>query len=142
MGRSGTSGGAAGSAGQSRGPGRPKETVSTGGIDYVRSDRSTANGEVLVKVSTSRLNEAWERSGTGYIDRDGTGAIGDRAAGVREFLRSGKPVNAPQVVVQKDGSIVVRDGRHRVAVLRDAGKRNIVVSVSRSQAEKLRRRMG
>lgn len=138
MGRGGSAGGGGLASGTRGAPGRPKQTQSASGVTYVRSAAATRNGEVLVSVSVSKLDKAWKQSGSGYIDSGGSNSIGDRRQATRELVQSGKTIDAPQVVVEKNGVVRIRDGRHRTAAVRDAGKDTIVVSVSRTDAERLR----
>lgn len=120
MGR-GSSGGGKGSRASGVGGvarGRPRTVVSVGGIDYTKSDRATREGQVLVSVSVSKLDNAWKKDGGYYIDRAGKGSIPGRKEAVERYVKSGKQVNAPEVTY-KDGVVSITDGRHRTAVIRD-----------------------
>lgn len=125
--------------------GRPAATASASGVTYIKDSRDRNN--VLVNVSTSKLDKAWSQDKGGYIGPGGAGAIDGRRERFSSFLKStnngeSKPIIASTVHLSKSGSVTFSDGRHRFSVLRDKGKRRVVVSVSRHQAKKVLQRFG
>lgn len=130
------------SGGQSQG--RPRLAAKASGVSYVKSPADA--GHVLVDVRADKLDRAWSKDKNSYIGKRGAGAIGDRREQFREFLKDSKngaikPIVAPTVNVGKNGPAFV-DGRHRFSVLRDQGRKRVVISVPRHQAAQTRRRFG
>lgn len=109
------------------------------GITYTLDKMSAAQRRVLVSVDTAKLDRAWRKDGDGYLPSDGSNDIAGRRAGVQSFLASGKTINAPSVYLAPDGRIAFRDGRHRMAYLRDNEYGRVVVAVDRSQSSRIRR---
>lgn len=98
-------------------------------ITYSRSPRAKADGDVLVKVPASKFDALWSRDDAGYLGAGDPG-IGKRREGVSAFVKKRGELYASQVVYDPfDGKVVVVDGRHRLATLRDAGAGELVVSV-------------
>lgn len=99
-------------------------------VQWSRSPRSKASGEVLVSVDAARLNELWQRDDAGFIGPGDVG-IGKRREGVAAHLRKTPELHASQVHYDpEEGKLVVVDGRHRLAVLRDSGARRVAVAVA------------
>lgn len=139
------SGGGAGSTGSGAGAPRVREA---GGIEYTKSPGARGSGDVAVKVSVSKLDKAWKKD-TSHVGKDGKGGIRDPGADksrydkAKEFVDKGGPVNMPRVNYDaKKGKVVFSDGRHRVAVIRDKGKKTIWVTVPRGQAKKVKNKFG
>lgn len=98
-------------------------------ITYSRSPRAKADGDVLVKVPASKFDALWSRDDAGYLGANDQG-IGKRREGVSAFVKKRGELYASQVVYDPtEGKVVVVDGRHRLATLRDAGAGELVVSV-------------
>jgi hypothetical protein len=139
------SGGGAGSTGSSAGTARVREAS---GIDYKKSDGARASGDVAVKVSVSKLDKAWKKD-ISHVGKDGKGGIRDPGADktrydkAKEFVGKGGPVNMPRVNYDaKKDKVVFSDGRHRVAVIRDKGKKTTWITVPRGQAKKVKKKFG
>lgn len=116
-------------------------TITSGGITYQLDPTKPSQRLTLVEVNLSKLNDAWKKDNL-YLPKDKSNDIGGRRESFREFLKTGKNVNAPRAYLTRSGSVSIEDGRHRTATLRDMGKRTIVVAVDKRQARKFRERMG
>jgi ketosteroid isomerase-like protein len=110
------------------------------GVRYVKTDGAIRSGDVAVKVSVDKLDQAWRPSNR--IPKGGGDQGPEKYANAAKYTASGKKVRMPEVHIHKDGSVTFRDGRHRAAALRDQGKKHIYVTVSRSQAKKAKRELG
>ena len=123
-----------------RSVGRPRKTQSTGGITYTRSDSSVRQSDALITVRVDKLDKGWKLD-DGYIGPGGAGEIKGRRKRFSEFLKTGKPIEAPEVTVTKSGQVIFTNGRHRTSVLRDRGQKTIVIAVPKGQAERIRRQL-
>lgn len=107
--------------------------------DFVHSRRADANGQAMHFMPASRLTTAWSKDSM-HIPVGGGGAEQPgKRAGVKEFIAQGKPIPVGELHVDSDGVASFMDGRHRTAVLRDAGLTHIPVTMSgtsRANAEK------
>jgi len=83
----------------------------------------------IVNVNTDAFDNAFANTKWQYIGEGGEGGIGDRYKTFANFIKTAKSIEAPNVSVNKDGAIVFGDGRHRYAYLRDAGLKNIPLSM-------------
>lgn len=112
------------------------------GVVMVNSPRATKLGDKLVKVPIDLIEEAFKKDESVYIGKGGSGEIAGRYKRFEDFLRAGNPIEAPEVSLskQKDGSLRVgfTNGRHRFAVLRDVGYREIGLSLSKDSIRALR----
>lgn len=96
------------------------------------------NTHTLVEIDTEKLNELFKKDGIAYIEPQGGNGIGKRYAGVIEYLKTGRPIEATTVFLNKryDGlSASIGDGRHRFAVLRDMGMKKIPVALHNESLE-------
>ncbi len=138
MSKGGGSGGGGGGAGQVK---------STGGVDYVRSDRAVQNGDVVVEVDVAKLDQAWKNDSM-YIDNNGKNRDGKvdqpgKIDAAKKALADGKKIHMPEISYNpKTGAISVSDGRHRIAAIRGTGKKTILVTTSRKHAKALARKFG
>lgn len=64
-----------------------------------------------------------------FVQPDGTNAIGNRLADVDDFLKNSDEVFAPEIYIRKDGKVIIGDGRHRLAVMRQQGIKQVPVMV-------------
>jgi len=92
-------------------------------------------GNKLVNVNTDVFDEAFKKTEWQYIGKKAEGGKPERIAGVEEYLKTGKPINASNVVVKDNGSIIFGDGRHRYAVLRDMGLGKIPISMDQESLQ-------
>lgn len=100
---------------------------------------------VGVVVDVSKIDASWAAEDRGlYIPPGGGGAeIAGRRAGVREFLKRGEALHAPDIAIApSSGEVAFVDGRHRFTVLRDAGTPEILVSVHSTEAAAIESRFG
>ena len=114
-----------------------KFSTKTGGgktVNFVPHPHASKEHETVM-VDTEALDKAWKAGGL-HIPPGGE-EIAGRRAGVEKFLQTGKPVQAPKVYVQPNGSVVFGDGRHRFAVLRDSGAKQVAVTLDKGSAGKI-----
>ena len=114
-----------------------KFSTKTGGgktVNFVPHPHASKEHETVM-VDTESLDKAWKAGGL-HIPPGGE-EIAGRRAGVEKFLQTGKPVQAPKVYVQPNGSVVFGDGRHRFAVLRDSGAKQVAVTLDKGSAGKI-----
>lgn len=120
------------------GGGGDDSTMTSGGVGFQLDSVAQQDNMRLVEVDVAKLDAAWKKD-TGYhLPPDGSNDIGNRRERFKEFLETGKPVNAPRVFLD-EGRVSFEDGRHRTAVLRDMGKSKIVVAVDKSQVQQVKR---
>ena len=70
------------------------------------------------------------------------GSVPGRREDFRDFLTKGRPIQAPRVVLGKDGRPDYIDGRHRTAELIAQGANRLAVSVPKEQVEEFRKHLG
>lgn len=109
------------------------------GVRYVKDERAIRSGDVAVKVSVDKLDQAWDKESR--IPKGGGDQGAEKYNAASRQFNSGKKVRMPMVTIRKDGKVRFTDGRHRAAAARDAGKKYIYVTVSRSQAARARREL-
>ena len=109
-------------------------------FDKGRADRRDA----LVVLDPRELDAAWQRYGdaTSYIGPTDPG-IANRRENFRAYLQTGKPIEASRINLTPSKyaeltRIDFRDGRHRFAVLRDAGSQRVAVTLPAKQFDLLR----
>jgi len=122
---------------------------STSGTDWVKPAGAVGANEVAVKVSVSKLDKAWQQDKENYVGKSGGNQGKQKLENAKEFIRNpqrgGKkvPVEMPRATYDhKTGKVSFTDGRHRTAAARDLGKRTIYITVPRSQAETVKKKLG
>jgi hypothetical protein len=108
-------------------------------------NRPPGEREEMVTIKIPEFDEAWagsESEKTYYLWPDGTNDIAGRRARFEEWLKAnpGVPIETPEVHIGPDGTPSFTNGRHRYAVLRDAGERTMKVSMSPESVENARKR--
>jgi hypothetical protein len=133
-----------GRGGSSGGGGGGGTANTAGGISYVKSATAKRSGDVAVKVSISKLNKEWKKNPINYIPRGGKSNTTEKKYdNAKTFLKNNKTgVKMPEVSLGKNGTLTVRDGRHRTAALRDTRKKTMFVTVKKSQAKQLKEKFG
>lgn len=107
-------------------------------VNFDLSSKQRNAKEVMVVVSTAKLDASWAKDSGFYIPANGGGAeIGGRRDGFKSFLATGATVEPSTVCLDEQGEVSFVDGRHRFSVLRDMGARQVVVAIHKSQAKKL-----
>lgn len=94
--------------------------------------RSTLAGREYkrVTVSVETLDKAWTEL---RVEAGGKDGIGDRYRDAKKFLSENSNVRMSEVTVRRNGTIIFNDGRHRFAVLRDSGRKEIDVLMRNSK---------
>jgi hypothetical protein len=93
-------------------------------------------GFTKVRVPVSKLEEMFAKDATYYIPKGGE-AIAGRRAPIEAARQAGKLIEPPVVHMQDSPQgprAFFEDGRHRFAVLRDAGRETVEVMVPTDQA--------
>jgi hypothetical protein len=98
-------------------------------------------GFTLVEVDVGKLEEDWRMSGDGYIAPDGTGATEGRLDRFAAWLAAhpGERIDAPWIYLDGRDRVAFADGRHRFALLRNRGYRQLKVAVRKKQAAMIRK---
>lgn len=113
-------------------------------INFTPNPSSIANGgEKTIMVDAKKLDQAW-KGDQHYLPTGEPGASeknGGRAS-FKKFLETGKPVQSSRAYLGSDGKLAFEDGRHRFAVMRDAGIDQVAVSVPRDQAADMAKKFG
>ena len=97
---------------------------------FKKSDLKSQRANVLIVVDVLKFDAAWSRDEGFHIPVGQEGLAGRRNR-FEDFLKTGEPIEAPNVSVTSQGVVQFGDGRHRFAVLRDLGYKEISVSVSK-----------
>jgi len=101
---------------------------------------SKKRGDAVVWVDTNKFDQEWKKDEGFYIGLGGVASISNRYQRFGEFLRTGQEIEMPQVSLRFNPSrrsqVGFINGRHRFAVLRDAGLKSIPVSISKKEADK------
>lgn len=102
-----------------------------------------SGGETTIIIDPAKLDQAWKKE-SHYLPADGRG-VSEKMGGRKEFrhfLETGEAVESSRLALGLDGSVDFVDGRHRFAVLRDAGIDKMAVSVPKHQINQFRERFG
>ena len=98
---------------------------------------------VPVMLDVQKVERSWQRDRGFHIGPGGTeNSIGTRYDRFGEFLKSGVPIEGPEVSIGHAGHIVFTNGRHRFAYLRDRGLKHMPFWVDRFQAGAIRKHFG
>lgn len=97
-----------------------------------------------IHADTSKLDTEWAKEKGHYLPKDGKGdsEIEGRRDEFENFLKSGKPIQQPHVVVNDSGNLAFNDGRHRTRVLMNKGLKSIPLTVPKSDADRIRKLVG
>ena len=91
-------------------------------------------------VDPAKVDALWSRDKL-YVGKGGTGGMADRYKGAKSLidgLKPGQDFKAPAVSIGA-GRVSFDDGRHRFAVMRDEGLREVPVSMNEASLENARR---
>lgn len=99
--------------------------------------------ETTIMVDPKKIDESWKNVKDEYLppSESGKSEVPGRRAGVEEFLKKEKPVEASRMILH-EGEVSFIDGRHRMAVMRDRGESRMAVTVPKDQAAEFRKRFG
>jgi len=98
-------------------------------VNVIPSVLDQRRGNVVVPVKMAAFDAAWQGDKGFHVGPGGAGGIGNRYEQVGEFLQTAKTMEAPEVHVRENGTVIFGDGRHRAAYLRDQGVENVPVSM-------------
>lgn len=114
-----------------------------GAVQWVPDPIANPRSNVTILIDPAKLDRDWSKKAIEYIPAGGGGAeIGGRREGFKEFLKTGKPVEASRVVLDDEGNPSFVNGRHRYSVVRDSGAGAVAVTVPKRDAEEMMRRYG
>ncbi|MGB7195330.1 MAG: hypothetical protein WBD81_17890 [Collimonas pratensis] len=99
-------------------------------IQYVIPERAAAHGDKLVSINIAKFDPAFQKDKGFYLSPTGEGEVPGRRAGFEAFLKTGKPVEAPEVFVGDRGEVAFTNGRHRYSVIRDQGEKSMPMAMS------------
>lgn len=89
----------------------------------------TDQDDPYVLVDVGKVDQAWKKSGSGYVGSTGEGGIAGRYDRFEKFWKEGHTIVAPVISVRENGAVEFTNGRHRFAYLRDQGMKRIPVSM-------------
>jgi hypothetical protein len=92
------------------------------------------DGHTTVQADVGKLDASLAKDPDMYVGPGGAGGIKGRYQRFQDYLKTGKPVEQPQVAMGPNGEASVVNGRHRMAVLRDQGMASMPVSVPNEDA--------
>ncbi len=123
-----------------------KEPEQLYGVKFVQPARAKQR-ENIVWVDVGKFDQEWNKDEGFYIGAGGVGAkISNRYERFQEFLKTGQPVEMPEVSLRefeiRGSRIGFVNGRHRFAVLRDMGLKSIPVSISKKEADEFKELFG
>jgi len=98
-------------------------------VNVIPSVLDQRRGNVVVPVKMAAFDAAWQGDKGFHVGPGGAGGIGNRYEQVGEFLQTAKTMEAPEVHVRENGTVIFGDGRHRAAYLRDQGVEHVPVSM-------------
>lgn len=124
--------------------GKPKESsVQPGGKIHFVPHPNQRDDETTVSVDVSKLDSSWSKNQDEYLPKDGKGKseVSGRRESFEDFLKTGQPIQASRGNIH-DGAFSFMDGRHRFAVMRDKGIKEVSVTVPKSQAKEIHEKFG
>lgn len=116
----------------------------TGGISFMQPQRAQASGEKIVKIDVQKFDKSWAADEGFYVAAGGKSAstVPGKYSNAQKLLKSGKQIEMPEVNLGPGGVPSFKDGRNRFAALRDAGVKQIEVSVPADEAQKFKDMFG
>lgn len=97
----------------------------------------------LKNAKTNVLEQKFKESGSLYVGKNGQNGSKEKYDKIKLYLETGEPIVAPHIYFDtKDDKTTLHfhDGRHRFAVLRDLGMKEIPVAINKNDisiAEKM-----
>jgi hypothetical protein len=109
--------------------------VTVDGISYVKPSR--AKNQALIIADIDKIDKLWKKQPVRglYIGPNDPGDRGKRQGFVEFLQTTSEPIEAPEISVTDD-YVGFTNGRHRFSVIRDMGKKQIAVCVSKSEYKK------
>ena len=93
----------------------------------------------LIKVDTKKLDSELKKDDEMYVGYNGTNGSGLKYDRFKNFLKTNQEIRSPIIYLRKlsSGEIEthIYDGRHRFAVLRDMGIKQIPVTIDKESLE-------
>lgn len=109
------------------------------------SEHDKSSGNILTEIDVDKLDRELKKDKSLYVGFKGRNGSGYRYDRFKRYLNTNQPINATSIYLRQDadGEIktIIKDGRHRFAVLRDMGIEKLPVSISKDSI-KLARQIG
>jgi hypothetical protein len=86
-------------------------------------------GNKIVNVDPAAFDAQFSKNENFYVGKGGEGGIGNRYDKFVDWIKDAPSMNASNVSVSSNGSVMFGNGRHRYAGLRDLGVSSIPVSM-------------
>lgn len=99
-------------------------------LKFVLPERAASHGDKLVSIDIPKFDSVFKKDAGFYVSPTGEGEMAGKREAFTKFLKTGKPIEAPEVFVDAQGGVSFVNGRHRYAVLRDRGETTIPVAMS------------
>ena len=99
--------------------------------------------KVLKLAKTNVLEQKFRENGSLYVGKNGQNGSKEKYDKIKRYLETGEPIIAPHIYFDTKNdktTMHFHDGRHRFAVLRDLGMREIPVAIDKNDittAEKM-----
>jgi hypothetical protein len=107
------------------------------GVQYKRSDFAAPEKTDVIIADISLINKEWQAD-VAYIKPRGEGegvASTARYENAVSLVDSNQIIEMPEVVIDENtGKLSFRDGRHRFAAIRDAGKTKVKITTDNSES--------
>lgn len=104
---------------------------------------STNSGNYsMMEVDVETFDKSFAKDTNFYIDSKGSNEIGNRIPKFKKFLSENSEIEAPVVGLTETGEVSFINGRHRWAVLRDAGLKKMSVTVEKSNVRRMEAKFG
>ncbi|MBE7704664.1 MAG: hypothetical protein E7Z90_02480 [Cyanobacteria bacterium SIG29] len=97
----------------------------------------------LKNAKTNVLEQKFKESGSLYVGKNGQNGSKEKYDKIKRYLETGEPIVAPHIYFDTKNdktTLHFHDGRHRFAVLRDLGMKEIPVAIDKNDiliAEKM-----
>ncbi len=101
---------------------------------YSRISQENVDNYIFETVDTSELDKELQTE-EGYVGKNGAGGSKEKYDKFKKFLRTQQAIVPPKISIEEqDGRVFpqINDGRHRFAVLRDLGIRNMPVLIKKN----------
>jgi hypothetical protein len=101
----------------------------TADLEFVFDSMTKNSKYKKVFVDVDKFDSLWKKDKDFYIGKNGVGGIKGRYERFQDFIKNHNKIEMSDVSITKDGAVSFRNGRHRFAVLRDMGMKEIPVAM-------------
>ena len=92
-------------------------------------------------INVKKLDVLWKKDFKGFYIPPGASETDERCIKIRRYLKTGEPLAAPEIMAGGFRQ-TFHDGRHRFAVLRDAGATQIPIAIREKDAKQVQLEIG